>query len=390
MPSDSIDPKIDFSVAAGLAVAFVAANIGPYMMPLLIGAIAAHQHSSVAVVGRIFSIEIFAIAVPSLLAAPWMHRLNRSQIAQASALLVIAGYLLAALAPNVRILALSRIVAGLGEGGLMAAVTAIASGFARPERIFAMLNLAMILMGLAVYLGVPEIVLSYGYPAGFAAVCAPAALALLLARGLPGFAVRQAPAAARITQVRLPNLTWVICGSLLVFVVGSNATFYFTERIGTIAYTLSLREIGNSLAIASIVALAGPPLAARSIARWGHRSPNVYALLLGALVAWGLTHSTYRAIFFGAVAASAAITFFLMSSLMAWAASASPDGRIATAAQGVSVLGNSLTPLMGGAILAGYGVAQLGWFAASCLVVSALAVFFGQLRRPCDSHALAP
>jgi DHA1 family inner membrane transport protein len=391
MPSEVTHPLIELPVMVSLAAASVAANAGPYMMPLLIGAIASHQHSTVAVVGRIFSIEIFAIAVPSLLLAPRIHRLNRRRLAQSSALLVIVGYLLAALAPNMWLLAVSRIVAGLGEGGLMAAVAAIASGLVRPERVFAMLNLATILMSLAVYLGVPELVLPFGYPAGFAAVCAPAAAAFFLTRRLPPFALQQTPDAALASRGQLPKLAWGICASLLIFVVGSNITFYFTEQIGTIAYAMSLRDIGNSLAIASVIALAGPPLAARAVARWGHRAPNVCALLLSAIVAWVLTESNHRPIFFGTVALSAMITFFLMSSLMAWAASASPDGRIATAAQGVSVLGNSLTPLMGGAILAAYGVSQVGWFAVGCLMASALGVCVFQLgRQPAPVQIITP
>jgi predicted MFS family arabinose efflux permease len=373
------EARADVVLLAALTATWFAANAGGYMMPILIGSIAAQYQVAVTAAAGIFSAQIGAIALPSLLAAPRIDRWDRRRFALLSAGLVVVGYVLSAVAPNVQVFAVSRVLAGLGEGGLMAAATAIAAGLPNPQRVFAMLTFATVAMTIGVYVGVPEIVSAHGVRASFVVIAALGIGALLCTGLLPAHRAPSAPGKAEPPAKLWSAVTLGICAAQVLFVVGSNLVFYFTEQSGTRETGMDLREIGRTLAIASVASTVGPPLAAALVARLGHRMPSIAALAISAAGSYLMTHTNSRAVFVGVVVVTSIMTFFLFTSIMSWAAAASPDGRIATAAQGVSVLGNSATPIAAGLALSQFGAGGVGWFSVFLLLSAAALVFLTPL-----------
>jgi predicted MFS family arabinose efflux permease len=128
--------RLVLAVVAATSVGLMGANL----QPMLIGAIMDGFSLTAGQAGLAGSVELGAIAVASLLIARRVSSLSRTRLALVGAVVTILGYGLSAAAPSFGLLVGARLVAGCGEGAILAAGNAAAASARDPDRLWALLR----------------------------------------------------------------------------------------------------------------------------------------------------------------------------------------------------------------------------------------------------------
>jgi len=299
--------------------------------------------------------ELLASAVAAIAVAGWLTRRSRRATAGLGLGLVVAAQLLSmAQLDFVPLLAL-RALAGLGAGLAAAASTAAAAGTANPERVFASASFVTAILG-AITIGPIGIAIgAYGAAGAFAIAAVVTFLVFPLLAGLP------APIVARPEVVDERDgqhfvAAVAVLAALFAFMLGQNAVWGFTARIGQSA-GLSVEEVSWILGATAFAGLAGAAIAATLGASRGRTVPILLAIT-GTIVSVFVLVTSATSIAF--ILANATWTFlfaFSMPYFIGTLAALDPSGRWAAMGTGVAGIGAALGPAAVGRIIeaTGYG-----------------------------------
>ena len=150
--------------------AFVVAYTGENVLPLLIGSLLDGLGLDEVGAGILGSLELGGLAVASLLLAPRVDRTSRRHLAVLGAIVACAGHALSALAGSFPMLVVARIVAGLGEGAVIAAANSAAASARNPDRLFAQATVLGGLVFAAALVALPYVIEPWGHSGGFNAI----------------------------------------------------------------------------------------------------------------------------------------------------------------------------------------------------------------------------
>lgn len=350
-------------------VVFLCAEAGGYLMPLLLGPVATTYATGEAIAGLVMAMQLGAFAVAAIGLSPWLATLSPRRGAALAIAMIVCGDLLSAAQPEVWSLVVGRILAGLGEGIAAAVATAMIARTVDPDRAFARVFIAVVLMSLAFFLLLPDVMA--GQDARWLFLC----MAALPVLALPAVAMladtveltqRSAPAARAALSLRAAFL----CAAIALFSVSANAYWVYLERIAT-SIGMTPTAYGRAFAIGSVCALVGPVAAERLGTRAGRLPPLVFACTLLGGGGWLATHAaTPFALVFGITVSSAALLFG-MPYLLGLAAEVDPTGRVAGASRGFNNIGSALAPALAGAVLGLTGAyTSIGWTSAVAAAAS--------------------
>lgn len=357
-----------YEKAAGAV--FLCAEAGGYLMPLLLGPVAATYAIGEAAAGLVMAIQLGAFAVAAIGLSPWLATLSPRRGAALSLFMIVAGDLLSAAQPAVWSLVAGRVLAGLGEGIAAAVATAVIARTADPDRAFARVFIGVVLMSLAFFLLLPSVMA--GANARVLFLCM-AALPLLALPAIPALAntvelVRQpTPTPNRPLTLHAASL----CAAIALFSVSANAYWVYLERIAT-SIGMTPAAYGRAFAIGAVCALIGPVAAERLGTRAGRLPPLTLACALMGGGGWLATHAVTPLVLVVGITVSSAALLFGMPYLLGLAADVDPTGRVAGAGRGFNNIGSALAPALAGAVLALTGAyASIGW---TSLVAAAAAL----------------
>ena len=299
--------------------------------------------------------ELLASAVAAIAVAGWLTRRSRRATAGLGLGLVVAAQLLSmAQLDFVPLLAL-RALAGLGAGLAAAASTAAAAGTANPERVFASASFVTAILGAITIGPIGMAIGAYGAAGAFAIAAAVTFLVFPLLAGLP------APIVARTEVVGERDGQHVVAAvavlaALFAFMLGQNAVWGFTARIGQSA-GLSVEAVSWILGATAFAGLAGAAIAATLGASRGRTVPILLAIA-GTVVSVFVLVTSATSIAF--ILANATWTFlfaFSMPYFIGTLAALDPSGRWAAMGTGVAGIGAALGPVAVGRIVeaTGYG-----------------------------------
>ena len=299
--------------------------------------------------------ELLASAVAAIAVAGWLTRRSRRATAGLGLGLVVAAQLLSmAQLDFVPLLAL-RALAGLGAGLAAAASTAAAAGTANPERVFASASFVTAILGAITIGPIGMAIGAYGAAGAFAIAAAVTFLVFPLLAGLP------APIVARTEVVGERDGQHVVAAvavlaALFAFMLGQNAVWGFTARIGQSA-GLSVEAVSWILGATAFAGLAGAAIAATLGASRGRTVPILLAIA-GTVVSVFVLVTSATSIAF--ILANATWTFlfaFSMPYFIGTLAALDPSGRWAAMGTGVAGIGAALGPAAVGRIVeaTGYG-----------------------------------
>jgi predicted MFS family arabinose efflux permease len=299
--------------------------------------------------------ELLASAVAAIAVAGWLTRRSRRATAGLGLGLVVAAQLLSmAELDFVPLLAL-RALAGLGAGLAAAASTAAAAGTTNPERVFASASFVTAILGAITIGPIGMAIGAYGAAGAFAIAAVVTFLVFPLLAGLP------APIVARPEVVGERDGQHVVAAvavlaALFAFMLGQNAVWGFTARIGQSA-GLSVEAVSWILGATAFAGLAGAAVAATLGASRGRTVPILLAIAGTVVSVFVLVTSATSMAFILANATWTFLFAFSMPYFIGTLAALDPSGRWAAMGTGVAGIGAALGPAAVGRIVeaTGYG-----------------------------------
>lgn len=362
-----------------ILVAAVIGEMGSFALPLMVGTLAESYGVAPGAVGFMISAQIAMFSLATLGLAPRVHQLDRRWLALIGCALIILGNSGSAFAPGFAALVALRALTGLGEGVLIAMMTAAVAEAKSPESIFAHAWILVVIMSIVIAITLPLALTSGGAQTTFLAMAVSVALLTPLIFAFPA---RMTQPAAPLPAISLRSGATIKIGlATALFAISVNGAWAFIERIGH-EHGLSLSEVGYAILVASLIAIGGPILAMILKARWGRALPIAAMLALSSIGVMMTTHAAGSNGFVAGLSLSSFCLVFGMPYLLGLASALDPAGRVATTVRAFGAFGNTITPGLSGALLlAGFGYGALGVMSVICTVGAALLVLPVAMRN---------
>ena len=336
------------------------------VMPGMLAALAGPRHLSTAQTAWLASSEMAGLTAATVLLAPWVARIDRRWTAALVLLVLIAAHTASLWAPGAGALLAARFVAGVCEGALLGLMSACITGFANPDRIFAIYLTANLALSTGLLKAVATLS-AMGRPDWiFLVLIATAVAPLLLAPWLPartpgmsGPTARKGPQAAVLGGIA------GIAGTL-VLLIGVGATWPLAGQTG-LALGLSAETVARALSIATTAGIVSGLAVYGLGQRFGRRLPIVAGTLALAGAMAGFMHASNAA---GFILAASAFMFFWVAVLPYYSgvmALLDPAGRLASLCMAMQLAGLTVGPILAAALLPMGAKAPL-WLGMGCTV----------------------
>lgn len=366
--------KLLVGIGFGMFLGVLSANSIPVMIGALVDGLAITE----AEVGVLGTVELLAVALAALAAAPLAGKVSNRRLAVFGCLLAITAQFLSAAADSLYLLAGLRFIAGAGLGLAYAAAAMAAAATANPDRVLGYSVTAGLLAIVILLPGLVEVVAATGHKGGYAAL---GVLVIFLTPVMSwlerGTARATEPGPAPALPVRsLVGL--LLC--IALFNIGSGAIWSFSERIGQ-QTGLTLEEAGFIIATGAFSGVAGSLSAGWLGDRWGRRRPVIFVLVVAGLGYMVMAGATDRVSYVTGVNIYWVTYMFLLPLMIGAGAAMDAAGRAATLAAGSISLTFALGPACGGYIATWFSYAAIGWFSCALCLLAALAFV---LVRPAD------
>ena len=358
--------KLLLAISFGMFLGVMSANSIPLMIGALIEALAVTE----AEIGMLGTIELLAVALAALAAAPLAGKVSSRRLALCGCLLAIAAQFLSAAAGSLYLLAGLRIMAGAGLGLAYAAASMAAAATANPDRVLGYGVTAGLLVLIILLPGLAAVVTAWGYSGAYIAL---GVLVVVLAPVM-GWLGRGTTIAVEADKApALPGRS--LAGLLLCiafFNIGSGAVWSFSERLG-IQAGFSLEETGFIIATGAFSGIMGSLFAGWLGDRWGHRRPVALALVLAGLGYLIMARATGSLGYITGINLYWATYMFLLPLMIGAGAAMDATGRAATLCAGAISLTFALGPACGGYIATWFSYGAIGWFSSALCLLAALA-----------------
>jgi len=363
-----------------LAAGNFAIGTGAFVLAGIISPLADDLGISIALAGQLFTVFALAYAIGSPFLVAITGQLSRRRVLILSLLLLLAGNLLAALAPNLYVLALSRVLAAFGSA--LFTPTAALIALTRGDSTNRMRGLAFVLSGftLAQIVGVPigsYIGGTFGWRWGFGLATVLAAISLVpilltVPRDIPFHRTTLASMAVVFRDRPL-----LLAISLTSFLAAGQFTVYaYISPLVTGATGVATAGLATLLSIWGMAAFCGNLLGGFSGDRFGSRRTLIVTLIVAAAVMFALP------LMRSSLAAATVIVF--LWGLLSFVPGPPQQARILGAGRelgGLAIslnasanyVGAAIGASLGGAVVATTGLGPLSWVSGS-LIVAALAV----------------
>ena len=358
-----------------LMLGHIAGMIDLVALPVWVGtALIGQYHFSAPLAGAMVTAYLIAVVAGSLVFAPRFHRLAAQRVAPIGYAMAAGAFILLMMTANPGVMIALHIVAGFSVGTALSITHGTIGRSARPHRLFAIVTIGLGVSGLA-FLGIAQsLVPVHGGAvlfAMFAALMGIAAIATAVA-----FPRRPAPVDAAATNKEAQGATaqpigarvWLAIAGLTLMALSQSTIFSFLERIGT-ARGFEERVQGV-LITSALVNLASAALAGALERRIRPSQVALCGAVLQAMLAAILVFSggflayAFAGIFF--------VTVIIVTHtfVFGWLASNDASGRAVALTPAMVMSGAAIGPLLGGLLVAGFGISSLGIVA---LVIAVLA-----------------
>jgi predicted MFS family arabinose efflux permease len=358
-----------------LMLAHVAGMIDLVALPVWVGtALIGQYHFSPPLAGAMVTAYLSAAVAGSLTFAPRFHRLAAQRMAPMGYAIAAGAFILLTTTANPAVMIALHVLAGFSAGTALSFTHGTIGRSARPHRLFAIVTVGLGVSGLA-FLGIAQGLVPVRGGAVlfalFAALMGIAAIATAVAFPRPAAAdVADADKEAQGAMVAQPiaaRVWWAIAG-LTLMAVTQSTMFSFLERIGT---ARGFEERVQGVLIASaLVNLASAALAGALERLIKPSRVALCGVVLQAMLAMILVFSggflpyAFSGILF--------VTVIIVTHtfVFGWLASNDACGRAVALTPAMVMSGAAIGPLLGGLLVAGFGIPSLGIVALVIGVVS--------------------
>lgn len=347
--------------------AMIAGLLSVYTVPLEIGALTDGLNVGEDKAGLIGTLEIFTLAIGSLVLPKWLSRWPLRTVALNGIFIVTLAQLLSAITTHHEILLLIRCISGLGSALLLASANSIIATSETPEvlygKVFSVLSAVY-----AILLTLLPYGLRFGEQHGF-----------FVAQGI--FVILLMPFIFKLTKnsynnsspdyeskpVPLLSVSLLFISITALYLVMGGAYSFF-ERIGA-GIGIHRETLGITLGISTVAGIAGAFSASWLGLRVGRMFPAISGFLMTGLMCSLIVVSTDPGIFIISIIVYGFMNQFILPYLLGIASALDNSGRIATATMGYLLIPYSLGPAIFGSV-GMETMAEYGWLGfAVCLAM---------------------
>lgn len=357
---------------------------GVYAVPMVVGVTMDSLGYDSASAGLLGTLEIGGTAISSMLVSLIIARVSLRKLVFGACFVAGAAQFLSMLASDYNTLASLRLLAGFGEGALMAVATNLVAVSADPDRgfgrVFAINNIAASLMLLALPFAA-AIAMHRGV---FAVMgCYYLLLAPLLGL-LPDNAKPISDSQEQSSEINWGLVVILIIAFSLLY--GSMGGVYsFSERVGANAVGLAPQRIGVFLALSSAVGILGSALAGWLGIRLGRALTTGLGIGCCGLAGIVISNATTVSIYALGLLIYGLMYMFTIAYMLGAASLADKDGRVAVAMNGYLMIAFSVGPWLFGNLLSTNDYTSFGWPALIACGGAALVLlpFIGKPKGTC-------
>ena len=356
-----------FVIAIGIGSLFgvISANASPFQIGLLIDELGFSQQST----GALVTIELFSVALTSIIISPFMSRLSIRKVAIIGAVVAIGGQIVSVFIVQYVPLVAVRVVAACGLGLTYAAANAAGAKSENPDRVFSF-AITFSLVLLAFFLvGLSKIIAIAGYQGLYIS------LAVLLVLVMPALAWLNIVSTDLKNETHRSELPLQQLGLLLLVVIlfnlGTGAAWTFMERAG-VQLGLQAERIGFLIGLSTFAGIAGAISVSWLNGRLGRTLPLVGGLIVGGISSYLIAAGPSVTLFTIGVVTYWASYMFMYPYLIGLACRLDDSGRSSAAVAGTLMLSFAMGPLLAAYISSVYSFEVLAVF---CLAVCLAAAF---------------
>lgn len=374
----------DLTLSLGAMVGIFLSNFAIFSAPLYIGSLIDGMGFSEFEAGLISAVEIGAVAVVCLLLSSSLGRYSPRMMAVAGVAVVIMANLLTLFLEGVLPILSARLIAGIGGGLGLAATSALLSRTSDPDQIVGLvvtINTVVMIVLLSVMGYVKERWMFDGIIGLFtlAALVLFPLLRLLPATSYSALVADQKDAGSVDHHVFL-GITGMVL--LFLFCIVEGGVWAFSER-SAVNIGITEGSIGMLLGLAQGCGLFGAILAAV----FGNRIPFIYPVGLGGFfmgTAGLVVYQTDSSLFYAIGLCFFSFGFFFsFPYLLGACARLSADGRWASRATGINLLGGAVAPFIAASVVGASDYSMLGvfCFTLALICISVAWVFYQMIIR---------
>ncbi|MFJ9179832.1 MFS transporter [Streptomyces sp. NPDC102360] len=354
-----------------LVALFTAGYLAAYLLPTIVGRVAADLRLSPTQAGLIGSALLLSSAAAGFTLAARVERVGARRAARAGLLLAALGYGTAALATTTPLLVAGAMVGGFGSGTATAVAATGIAAQKDPHRASTLGLLSVSALACALYLTIPRI--SEGSALPFAALAATALAVWPATRALADPATPD-NCAAPAPKSPLPHARsgLILAVTLVCWSMAQNALWGVSSRIGTEQAGLSEVAVGSVFAVALGVGLLGVIGAGAVGVRLGRALPIGAGTAAIACCVLLSARADGLASFATGEIAWNTLYPVVLSYVLGLAASLDPRGRWAVLMGSASSLGTACGPLAGSLLAQATGFPVMGVVLAVALLLLAV------------------
>jgi len=369
--SARVRDELSGGALAALSVANAIGFLPSTCMPIWVGALGESLGWPRWAGGAVATLQLASLTLANLTAQRFLRERPARSAAPLAAFLAGVGFVLMSTATPLTAIS-GSVMSGASCGALLAIANAIAGRYGKAQRIFALLQTVLVVLGVVLFFTLPRLEQALGLPVVFLVLAGCAGLALPILRvALP---VEQPETRAIAAAARGVNRRALAILIALGAALASQAALMASIFEAGESVALDPPTVGTFMSGAAILCLIAP-LAARALGeRWGLVRPAVASTLALSAAALFVLHPPSASLFLGLVACVMGLPLFIVPYVLATLARFGGEGRWSAIGPGFMMAGAAAGPSIAGLLHTRLSLAALGTWMAIPLVASA-AVF---------------
>ena len=370
-------------VSGGSVFGYLSAFMLPVLVAPLIEGFGFNEYE----IGIVFTLELSGIALAAIVSAMRAHSANLRLIGIAGVIIACLGHTISILTESVPVFGISRVLAGIGEGAVLATTFAAAARASVPERAFAVSQITIIIIAMALLVATPRLVGIWDYRAGIAGILAAL---IVFAPSVMMLPVDRGKSVLGIAGKEMSALPHLIVGSLVLAVyvlmnIADMGIWAFSERTGN-SIGIAPNRIGEALATAQFLGIVGSMAAAIIATRFGRMIPMTLALFacIGVVVMIGVPPNA--AVWTAGVFSLPFVTLFFWPYLLGALAALDELGVWTALGGAASAAGVAIGPILAGYLAERFSYREMTWILCLIVLIGVVLIHVAN-RRPSPWHS---
>ncbi len=343
------------------------------MTPVMLGSFIEQLQLTKTSAGLVVTLEIVSMGVASIGLAHYLHKTPIHKTLR----LILAGLLsfnlLSSIAPNMHLLAVTRVLTGICSGSLLAITLYLIARSPDHVRLLGLSLTGSLLSGSFFLAITPAAVIQWQLPGLFlTAASFPLLLLLFLKRFQPAENTPEPPPCAHENKklAKLPGIAYLFIAAVLMIHIAQGGYYSFIEVLGS-DLEMKKTTIGFTLSLSYLLALLGSLTTSAIGNRFGMTLPLLIGMCGQSASVATVVFTTDPTYFIGAVCLQSFFYFLFTPFLLGAANKIDPSGKLSAVGMGIIITGLGFAPVLYGILLTNFTTAIIAW----CMISSALFAF---------------